>query len=1100
MLPKLFKKSTQSQHKEQEKYIDLRIDLHYGIPSTSSILAYDPVQRLLAIGTLDGRIKVLGGNNIEGLLIAPKPFPFKNIEFLQNQGLLVSVSNENEIQVWDLESRLLVSSLKWESNITCFSIIYGTHYMYIGDEYGYVSTVKYDKEEGKIVPLLYNIPANLIAESAEIPLANYQSVVGLLPQPCSSGNRVLIAYDNGFIILWDVTEDRAVLVRGSKDLQLIDKCLVDCPNDVGRDQLDTSSSDCEQMEKEISSLCWVSPNGSVLAVGYVDGDILLWNLSVPDNRKDQTAKKSSSDVVKLQLASGERRLPVIVLHWSPNNSGKECKGKLYVYGGDQIGSDEVLTVLSLDWSSGIANLKCICRVDLPLSGSFADMTLLQNAHEADRKENTSLFILTNPGQLQFYDTDCLSGLRTEPEKQHSLHGLQYPAVVPAIEPCMTVGKLFSLHEKVKFSRASLKTVSVVNSQAAQDLIKENSQWPLSGGVPSQLSLDEDKEIERIYVTGYQDGSVRIFDATCPILSPMIVFGAGEGSAEVAGAAASVSALDLSATLILTVGNECGLVFLYRLDECSDKTSFYTITEAKHEVTTLEIGKSHCVAIFSLLSSPVRMFQYLSSGDRIAVAYESGQVAVLDFGSLSVLFLSESVQGPAIISLFTKTVVDFLDYHLDQSQNKTLEESPEVIFLLRKDAHIVLMDSTTGNQIQTLKMLPSGEITALSMIIIEDDSSSIEGHKDCLPSPSSTQGTESGSTLDKGNHPHQSNPVEAKDSTNLNMDKKVPDSLLLLCCEKALYLYPLESVIQGMYNFTLKVELAHPCTWTTILKEDGKACGLIIVYQSGVLELRSLPDLKVMGQTPLMSILRWNFKTNMEKTMSCSERGLITMVNGSELAFVSLLASENESRLPEALPCLHDKALETVGDFLGYQKEDQDRPSGPFAKIIKGFKGVKPEQHVNSNESRDNLLAHLESILSRSPFSDLSFDFELDIDDIEVEEPASVPASHVTYNEKMAKETEIPYQTKETEREKLFEGGSSDSKPKMRTRDEIVAKYRHNGDVAAVASQAKEKLLERQEKLEQLGMRTAELQDGAENFADMAKELAKKMEKRRWWHI
>lgn len=32
--------------------LDLRISVHYGVPSTASILAVDPIQRLLAIGTL----------------------------------------------------------------------------------------------------------------------------------------------------------------------------------------------------------------------------------------------------------------------------------------------------------------------------------------------------------------------------------------------------------------------------------------------------------------------------------------------------------------------------------------------------------------------------------------------------------------------------------------------------------------------------------------------------------------------------------------------------------------------------------------------------------------------------------------------------------------------------------------------------------------------------------------------------------------------------------------------------------------------------------------------------------------------------------------
>jgi syntaxin-binding protein 5 len=50
-------------------------------------------------------------------------------------------------------------------------------------------------------------------------------------------------------------------------------------------------------------------------------------------------------------------------------------------------------------------------------------------------------------------------------------------------------------------------------------------WPLTGGVPSEMSLKEDCAVERIYVAGYQDGSVRIWDATFPILVPMFVLDA-----------------------------------------------------------------------------------------------------------------------------------------------------------------------------------------------------------------------------------------------------------------------------------------------------------------------------------------------------------------------------------------------------------------------------------------------------------------------------------------------------------------------------------------------------------------------------------------------
>lgn len=144
---------------------------------------------------------------------------------------------------------------------------------------------------------------------------------------------MLIAYENGLLVLWDASEDRAVLVRGHKDLELTEGNMTNHSTDV---------SDLE-LEKEISSLCWVTGDGSILAVGYVDGDILFWNFSNVTSSKDQQVNQSRNNVVKLQLSSSNRRLPVIILRWCPSEL-QNHKGKLFVYGGDEIGSPEVLTV------------------------------------------------------------------------------------------------------------------------------------------------------------------------------------------------------------------------------------------------------------------------------------------------------------------------------------------------------------------------------------------------------------------------------------------------------------------------------------------------------------------------------------------------------------------------------------------------------------------------------------------------------------------------------------------------------------------------------------------------------------------------------------
>lgn len=153
--------------------------------------------------------------------------------------------------------------------------------------------------------------------------------------------RLLIAFEDGLLILWDVSEARIVFLGGGKDLQLKDED--SSPSTETGANLPADIIEQNLGDKEITALCWASSTGSILAVGYLDGDILLWDLSSAAPSKGQ--QTSSKNVIKLQLSTAERRLPVIVLQWSDSyKSQSDSAGQLFVYGGDEIGSEEVLTV------------------------------------------------------------------------------------------------------------------------------------------------------------------------------------------------------------------------------------------------------------------------------------------------------------------------------------------------------------------------------------------------------------------------------------------------------------------------------------------------------------------------------------------------------------------------------------------------------------------------------------------------------------------------------------------------------------------------------------------------------------------------------------
>ncbi|XP_038892132.1 uncharacterized protein LOC120081378 isoform X3 [Benincasa hispida] len=1063
--------------------LDPRVTVHYGIPPTASILAYDPIQSLLAVGTLDGRIKVLGGDNIEAILTSPKSLPFKNLEFLHNQGFLVSISNDNEIQVWDLEHRQLVSTLQWESNITAFSVLYGTCYMYVGSEYAMVAVLKFDTEERKIRQSPYYLTANVISEVTGVELRDQTSVVGVLLQPCSLGNRVLIAYENGLLVLWDASEDRAVLVRGHKDLELTEGNTTNHSTDV---------SDLE-LEKEISSLCWVTSDGSILAVGYVDGDILFWNFSNVTSSKDQQVNQSRNNVVKLQLSSANRRLPVIILRWCPSEL-QNHKGKLFVYGGDEIGSPEVLTILSLDWSSGLKSLKCIGRVDLTLDGSFADIVLAPNVGET--KRGTSLFVLANPGQLHAYDNAYLSGLMSQQEKISSGSGVQYPMVIPNIEPRVMVAKLGFIHREGKVFRAL-------------DEVPGDTTWLLTGGIPSQLHDAGDYQVERVYIAGYQDGSIRIWDATYPSFSLILYLEPEVIGLNIAGLSASISALDFcSVTLTIAVGNECGLVRLYKLVGSLEGASLHYVTETKNEVHNMHKGEGiQCAAVFSLVNSSVSTLSFENSGAILAVGFESGQVAVIDTDTLSLLYLTNDVSNSRspVISLAMKVFPE--TNHLEASSEESIPKivNPPrkgILLVMTKKSDLAVLDSTNGELI-SFQSTNAKELTSISMYLIEGDYLSPEAFGG-THAPSTPKSNGESSSLPANAHSGStSHEIGSETSSEIaNVELTIANLFILLCCETALYLQPLKLINEGGNKFLQKVNLTRPCCWTTMLK-DGKVSGLVVLYQNGMIEIRSFQNLEeVVWESSLTSILRWNFKTNMDKTICSSDDGQIMLLNGTEFAVVSLLIYENAFRIPESLACLHDKVLaaaaEVSDNFYPSQNKHNSTP-GILGSVVKGFMGGKVEHDVDPFGLCKLNDAHLESLFSYPPFlkpskgvTDGEDIIELDIDDIKIDEPLVVRFSPKT--------SKNENEGKRSEKEKLFEDASTDSQPKMRTAEEIKAKYRKVGSTSAAAEEARNKLLERQQKLDKLSERTEELKNGAENFADMAKELAKRMENRKWWQL
>lgn len=451
----------------------------------------------------------------------------------------------------------------------------------------------------------------------------------------------------------------------------------------------------------------------------------------------------------------------------------------------------------------------------------------------------------------------------------------------------------------------------------------------------------------------------------------------------------------------------------------------------------------------------------------------------------------------MVSVIWKELVSGMTKSTDSSSKTPAGGTEELIFVLTKDASIYAVDGKSGNVVSSKPMQLKKKSIPLSFYVIESQETVHRSVEEPQPPTEATLRNDLSQNGAQGSDKHETQ----EDLLGSNPPAlSLKELFILLCCNDALHIYSAKSIVQGESKSIYKVELSKPCSWTTVLKKDTQVCGVVVFYQTGELEIRSLPDLELVKNFSLISDLRWNFKANMDKMTSSTENGQIVLVNGCEVAFMSLLEGENDFRIPESLPNLHDEVLAAaanaaIGVSADSKRKEGIHNGGILGGIVKGFKGLKSK---NDSPSKSNI-NNLEDVFKKNPISEPltapheEEDLELSIDDIEIDdEPEPLPStsSHGVHN---------PEKDEKSKREKLFDG-DDDFKPRVRTREEIIAKYRKAEDASSAAGQARDKLLERQEKLERISRRTEDLRNGAEDFASLANELVKAMEKRKWYHI
>ncbi|XP_057770978.1 uncharacterized protein LOC130990763 [Salvia miltiorrhiza] len=172
-------------------------------------------------------------------------------------------------------------------------------------------------------------------------------------------------------------------------------------------------------------------------------------------------------------------------------------------------------------------------------------------------------------------------------------------------------------------------------------------------------------------------------------------------------------------------------------------------------------------------------------------------------------------------------------------------------------------------------------------------------------------------------------------------------------------------------------------------------GLILVFASGKIEIRSLPELSLVKES---SIRVLTFSTSRpfsvsDIVVSSSLDGELIIVNGNqELVFVSTLLHE-AYRFVDSVSMVLKKNLVNAQGLI-YTPPVKEKKKGIFASVIKDNKSSKSRNgHEVETEDCRQSIEELCTIFSTSNFAreieseeKKIMNEELDIDDIEIEEP------------------------------------------------------------------------------------------------------------------
>ncbi|XP_013166003.1 PREDICTED: syntaxin-binding protein 5 isoform X2 [Papilio xuthus] len=328
------------------EHFQVKKTFRHGFPFSPTALAWDPIQKLLAIGDKGGNLRILGGPGVDAHVRHEAGEAVLHAQFLINEGALVTATADDQLHLWTFrqKSPQRVQSLKFQrERITCLHLPLQSKWVHVGTERGNVHVVNIETFALSGYVINWN-------KAIEVTRPNHPGAVVAISENPLDASKLLIAFETGLIVVWDLRA-RAVEWRG------------------GLAGIGAGAPD-------VRAAAW--QHDGKLMTAHADGALATWTTRAPRPSTVTYPHAKANKDGKLEPCK-----PIHRLEWKTSRSGES----LVIFSGglptDKAGRTHSVTVLN-GKSTTV----------LEMEHSVVDfVTLCESPHAADYQEPYAIVVL-----------------------------------------------------------------------------------------------------------------------------------------------------------------------------------------------------------------------------------------------------------------------------------------------------------------------------------------------------------------------------------------------------------------------------------------------------------------------------------------------------------------------------------------------------------------------------------------------------------------------------------------------------------------------------------------------------------------------------------